>query len=378
MGADGPVPRSRIPACEDPICVQTSDCAPAAQSAHSRKGVLTSCMSDHAFATSGVEAMAESEGDFGAKLAMVGCILFGLLAVLVCRYCVNALKANALAVQLRRCRPSRTIPKIDLSVEIMGALSAAILVAPICGVFVFLMISCESHFNAAIPPPNWADLLEFVGFLLWPLCSYFYIWPKNRYASNLRKALGGAVSLANGGVGLRRFALYLRSVTGDRRTIYTQTGPDGQTGDVHVQPAVLELKSRFGNRLDIYALWDAERDARPTLNFLPILSSDEDWKDDVMALGKRAMFIAADFEADKHGTLSQGVTWEIEFLMANPDLLGKTLAIVSADDHASAELEELVSRARWKVQVHRRDDYGSSFREMPEELLELVSRTLDA
>lgn len=322
--------------------------------------------------------MAESEGDFGAKLAMVGCILFGLLAVLVCRYCVNALKANALAAQLQRHRPSRTIPKIDLPVEIMGALSAAILFAPICGAFVFLMISCDSHFNAAIPPPNWADLLEFVGFLSWPLCSYFYIWPKNRYASNLRKALGGAVSLANGGLGLRRFALYLRSVTGDRRTIYTQTGPEGQMGDIHVQPAAFGLKSMLGNRVDMYALWDPERDARPTLNFLPILSNDEDWKDDVMALGRRAMFIAADFEADKHGALSQGVTWEIEFLMANPDLLGKTLAIVSADDHASVELEALVSQARWKVHVYRRNDYGSSFRDLPEELHGLVSQTLDA
>lgn len=322
--------------------------------------------------------MAESGSDIDAVLAIVGSILLGLLALLVCRYCYTAFTANALAAQLQRHRPSRKIPKIDLPVEIMGALSAATLFAPICGVCVFLMVSCQSHFNTKASPPNWADFWKFVGFLLWPLCCYFYLWPKSRYASNLRKALGGAVSLANGGLGLRRFALYLRSVTGDRRTIYTQTGPEGQMGDVHVQPAAFGLKSMLGNRVDMYALWDPERDARPTLNFLPILSSDEDWKEDVMALGQRALFIAADFEADKHGALSEGVTWEIEFLMANPDLLGKTLAIVSADDHASVELEALVSQARWKVHVYRRNDYGSSFRDLPEELHGLVSQTLDA
>lgn len=316
--------------------------------------------------------MADSGGHGGAVPEMVGWFTYGLLATLVFRYAFNLYKARELAAQLHKRRPSLSIPQISFVQDVVGSMLAAATFAPVCFFCVFLVTSCTSFFNDKLPPPDWATFWRSVGFVGWPFCTYAFIWPRNRYVANLRTALDGAILLADGAGGLHRFALYLRSVTGDRRTIYTQTGPDGQAGDVPVQPAVLELKSILGRRVKIFALWDPHRDARPSLHFSPVLSSDAIWKEDVIALAKRALFIAADFEADRHGRLSQGVTWEIQLLLEFPALLGKTLVIVSAGDEPSDQLAEVIAKARWKVEVTSRDSYGANFREVPSELLELI------
>lgn len=130
----------------------------------------------------------------------------------------------------------------------------------------------------------------------------------------------------------------------------------------------------LGKHVPVYALWDPQEDQRPNLHFLPVLSSDECWQDDVTALAEHALFIVADFEAYRHGGLSEGVTWETGFLLKHQYLLGKTLAVVSDDDPPSSVIDELAKVARWTVRIPKRDADISHLWKIPEEMADLISK----
>jgi hypothetical protein len=207
--------------------------------------------------------------------------------------------------------------------------------------------------------------------MMWPFLGMFLVWPRYRRAVILRNAVTGAAKLAVGDLG--PCVLYLRSATGDRRTTLMTTGPDGQSGEVHVQPAAHRLRSLLPRRVAIYALWDPEDDARRTLNFSPILSSRSARRLDVQAVAERAIAIVADFEADVHGTLSQGVTWETEFLMGQPELLAKTLIALACEDVPTPSLTALKKTARWAIHIPTRRRPSAHSQQLPEDLRNLIA-----
>lgn len=306
-------------------------------------------------------------------LSIGGWVLFGLLSILACKYGINVLQLRTLSAELRRRRPSLPIPEVSFVFDLVGTLLTAGVLAPIVGVCIFFMVSCNSLVNSNAPSPNWSTFWSLVVLMLWPFSSYLLLWRLNRHATNLRKAVEGAVALADRSRAPRNCVLYLRSVTGDRRTIHAQTGPNGETGEVNVQPAAENLRSMLGKHVPVYALWDPKKDQRPNLHFLPVLSSDECWQDDVIALADHAIFIVADFEANRHGGLSEGVTWETDFLLKHQYLLSKTLAVVSDDDPPSSVIDELAKVARWTVRIPKRGANISHLWKIPTELVDLIA-----
>jgi hypothetical protein len=193
-----------------------------------------------------------------------------------------------------------------------------------------------------------------------------------RYVGSVKKR-GGVDPLAP-------FALYLRDHAGESRAREetSVSAPDGvgTTHNIPHQVAATRLEREFGAfRVPLYGIWNPFADVRRNLPFVPLLSHDDTWREDVARLSNAAVVVVIDAER-----ISSGVAWEIELILAS-SLAQKCLVISCEDDEYSPSLCRLYSNARWHAVVEGRGTSTAPHDrrlELPAELADYLEQHIGA
>lgn len=152
------------------------------------------------------------------------------------------------------------------------------------------------------------------------------------------------------------FIAYLRDRLEEQRE--EVSGMPGQEWSSPVQRGIRRLSQSIPDRY-LFGFWDP-LDKRTGLYFSPLISTDEQWRQDVKVLCQRASAIVLDISH-----LSTSLAWEAELILGNGHLAGKTLLLRAKGDEALPDAFSALELAvRWVVQFESRKKDGDSWEKL--------------